>query len=346
MISLERRFKDNQYDNCISLGWFCGTASSLSKLGLRSYSGPFDWCFSHFGGVIDQIENGFKEFMLKENLKIDVVEKKIFHDVKYGFEFRHDIENSFEDEYVQIYEKYMRRVRVFKEMIIRPTTFFRCVRDNEEVVYINNNWARIDELIKSFNSENQIIYVCCSSINGLTDEVKLFVLNSDCYIGEIYEMFDDCPELIAFCDSLIDTNKRQKNIAFDNMVNMEKEAWAYINKCVEENIDDLRLNILETLNVTDEEGFYLWGAGQCGVLLAGYLRDRNVTIRAIVDNQKAGEVCEGIQIKTPDCIEEGAKILIAIVDKGASDSIERQINMLNIRAQIAKIQELVKKFTL
>lgn len=31
-----------QYDNCISLGWFCGTASSLSKLGLRNFSEPFD----------------------------------------------------------------------------------------------------------------------------------------------------------------------------------------------------------------------------------------------------------------------------------------------------------------
>lgn len=34
----------NTYENCISLGWFCGTASAMSMFGLRCFSGPFDWC--------------------------------------------------------------------------------------------------------------------------------------------------------------------------------------------------------------------------------------------------------------------------------------------------------------
>lgn len=58
-----------QYENCISLGWFCGCASSLSKLGLRSASGPFDWYFSDLWAVLEQIENAFKDFMRRENLK-------------------------------------------------------------------------------------------------------------------------------------------------------------------------------------------------------------------------------------------------------------------------------------
>lgn len=41
-----------QYDNCISLGSMCGTASSLSMLGLRNHAGPFDWCISDLGGGI------------------------------------------------------------------------------------------------------------------------------------------------------------------------------------------------------------------------------------------------------------------------------------------------------
>ena len=68
MISLERildRQTDRQYKNCISLGWFCGTASALSKLGLRSHSGPFDWYFSKYSAVLDQIENDFIDFMKK-----------------------------------------------------------------------------------------------------------------------------------------------------------------------------------------------------------------------------------------------------------------------------------------
>ena len=201
-----------QYDNCISLGWFCGTASSLAKLGLRSYSGPFDWCFSQLGGVINQIEDDFKEFMLRENLRIDAADKKIFHDIKYGIDYLHDIEEDFDEEYEEIHEKYIRRVNVFREMIMHPTIFFRCVKDNEEVEYINNNWKYINKLLNSFNPENQIVYVRHAGINELTDKVSFFILDADHYIGKPYEMrhmFDNCQELIAFCDSLIDPNKMQ-----------------------------------------------------------------------------------------------------------------------------------------
>lgn len=40
------------YTNYISLGYFCGVAQDLEKLGLRSYSAPFDWGISSFAGVI------------------------------------------------------------------------------------------------------------------------------------------------------------------------------------------------------------------------------------------------------------------------------------------------------
>lgn len=43
------------FDNCISLGWFCGIASSMSQLGLRSVSGPFDWCYSDYWAVLTQM---------------------------------------------------------------------------------------------------------------------------------------------------------------------------------------------------------------------------------------------------------------------------------------------------
>ena len=125
-------------------------------------------------------------------------------------------------------------------------------------------------------------------------------------------------------------------------MNSGKELWAYLNECVQKNADDLEINILETLNATASEGIYLWGAGQCGILLAGYLKNRNVTIRAIIDSEKSGMVCEGIEIKTPDCIEDGAKILISVVEKEANDSIERQINSMGIRTQVAKFRKLAK----
>lgn len=133
--------REKLFDHCISLGWFCGTASALSKLGLRSRSGPFDWCFSYFWAVMDQIKNGFKEFMRRENLRKDEDKIKNFSDIKYGFYYNHDIKISFEQEYPAIFDKYMRRIDAFMKMIKHPTVFFRCVRDEEEIKYINENWG-------------------------------------------------------------------------------------------------------------------------------------------------------------------------------------------------------------
>lgn len=68
----EKKERD-KYENCVSLGWYCGCASSLSKLGLRSVSGPFDWYFSSYRSVLELIETEFVEFMNRENLEVDFI---------------------------------------------------------------------------------------------------------------------------------------------------------------------------------------------------------------------------------------------------------------------------------
>ena len=50
----------------ISLGCFCGTASAMSKYGLRSFSGPFDWCVSSLSGILHFMENNFTDFLCRE----------------------------------------------------------------------------------------------------------------------------------------------------------------------------------------------------------------------------------------------------------------------------------------
>jgi len=327
----------------VSLGWFCGTASSLSKLGLRSHSGPFDWYFSNFWAVISQIENNFKEFMLKENLEIVDENVKVFRDIKYGFHCNHDVEHDFETEYSKIYARYMQRVDVFKSMIERPTVFFRAVRDDADVEYINNNWEHIDELLKSYNPCNTIVYVCRSGIVGLTKMVKVFDLGIEQYIGKTYEMrhmFDRCPELIEFCSSLISVEKMQENIDFDNKMNAQKATAAYINKCVEENVDGVEQSILETLNATADEGIFLWGAGKYGLALANYLRDRNIAIAGIIDNEKQGEKIDDFAIQAPNILSTNAKIFIAVANKEANKSIAEQIVHMGIDAYVVRFEDL------
>lgn len=340
--SLDRQ-TDRQYENCISLGWFCGTASSLSKLGLRNHSGPFDWYFSHLWAVIAQIENGFNDFMHKDNLEIVDDDVKVFKDTKYGFYCNHDVESNFEDEYPKIYEKYMRRVDTFMCMIKHPTVFYRCVRDYDEVEYINKNWEHIDELLKSFNSNNRIVYVCHSGIKGITDQVKCFDLKIEQYIGKTYEMrhmFDKSKELITFSESLLSVDQMQRNIDFDNQTNAQRATAAYVNKCIEENIDGIDRRILDAFCCTVETGIYLWGAGKYGIPLAKYLCDREVNVQGIIDNKKSGEVCDGFQIISPEAIPFGAKIFIAVLNKDANNSITTQIEQINIGACIVRYEDL------
>lgn len=208
------------YDNCISLGWFCGTASAMSKKGLRSCAGPFDWFFSDFEPVLYQIKTNFSEFMLKENLVEE--NDNFFRDKKFGFYCGHDIKEDFTKEYPAIYQKYSRRANCFMEQIKSPTIFFRCIRDEKEIEYINDNHKSIDELLKAHNENNEIVYLYASWIKGITPEVTSYNLQIGDYIGytkEMRNMFDLC----ELSPNLLSQKQIEINKEFDKKIMIEKE---------------------------------------------------------------------------------------------------------------------------
>lgn len=43
MKKVEQPDNFEEYENVISLGYFCSVASEIERLGLRRHSGPFDW---------------------------------------------------------------------------------------------------------------------------------------------------------------------------------------------------------------------------------------------------------------------------------------------------------------
>ena len=209
-----------KYSNCISLGWFCGTACSLSRLGLRSCAGPFDWYFSHYWSVLSQIENGFCDFMKPENLELDKEDMRghTFVDKRYQFRCNHDIQENLEAEKEIIHQRYAHKADTFQKMIVRPTVFVRCIRDPEEVEYINVNWEYAQKVLKKYNSKNDVIYVYRKGLKGLTDNVTAFSLEINDYVGKKYEMrhmFDSSCELLKLCSGLLDEKTMQKNIAYD-----------------------------------------------------------------------------------------------------------------------------------
>ena len=345
MISLQRT-SGAPYSNCISLGWFCGTASSLSKLGLRSYSSPFDWYFSHYWAVLRQIDDDFQDFMKKENLEVEEDNKTIFNDKKYGFCCKHDVKEDFDAEYDDIYKRYCKRVNAFRKAIVQPTIFFRCIRDQEEVDYINANWDYAEKLLKSYNTENRIIYLYRNGLEGVTEKVQSINLNIDHYIGKTYEMrhmFDKADGLLDLCAGLLPIDLMQKNIDFDIRQNAQKEMVAYVNKCIEEHIDGIDKLILKTMRISKDEGIYLWGAGKLGIPLAHYLKERDVVINGIIDNKSYGKELEGFNIIPFEKVTNEAKIFIAVSNKEANVEIELQILATHPEALIVKYQDLYRE---
>lgn len=258
-----------QYDSCISLGWFCGTASSLSKLGLRNFSGPFDWYCSDFDSVINQIDNEFKDFMKKENLEIVDNNPKIFIDKKYNFYYNHDIKENFEMEYNVIYDKYIRRAQRFIENIKNPTCFFRAIRSEKEIEYIVNNTDYIENTLKRYNSRNVIIYMLLNSMTVLPNNLKWFRLTLEQYNKKIYEMrnmFRQSEELLLFCETLLKTEQIELNKRYDIEKNKLLDFVAEVDYYVRNDIGGIDKKIAVILNLQNNEPFYLWGVESLALL--------------------------------------------------------------------------------
>lgn len=207
------------FDNFISLGWFCGTAASMKKYGLRSFSGPFDWYFNDFYGVLSCIENRFEDFLLKDNLQ-ETENPKSFLDTKYGFVFNHEIKRSLEEDYEIIKDKYNRRIIYFEKRIKERTCFIRTVRNPKELEYIEKNNDYISSIIKRDNIENEIVYLSLKSFNipsGLQKAENIYLLNDDKYRGgreELDKLFDSVPEFLQWCEQHSDKQMRRKNQDF------------------------------------------------------------------------------------------------------------------------------------
>jgi len=152
------------FDNYISLGYYCGVAASMSKIGVRSVSGPFDWYISsEFKGVMNCLENDFAEFLIKDNIEVTCAGMALV-DTKYSFHLGHEIKVSFEEEYKSIYAKYMRRINRFREQIRQKTCFIRAVYNVDELRYIQENQQYINDIIKRSNEDNEIVYVINKNI--------------------------------------------------------------------------------------------------------------------------------------------------------------------------------------
>lgn len=206
------------FDNFISLGYKCKVAASMQKYGLRSFSGVFDWCCSEFKGVIQTMDNDFLDFLNKENLIIMPNPLK-FKDVKSDIIFEHDIKKSFDEDYKQIYAKYMRRIENFRARIKNSTCFIRWVTSQDEITYITENLDYINYVIKRENINNEIIYLVDESLSVSFFPVHYYKIRDIDIVKykdveDLRNLFDSNNELVDFCINNFDESIRYHNMIY------------------------------------------------------------------------------------------------------------------------------------
>lgn len=157
--------------NFVSLGYFCSVALELDRIGLRQESFPFDWLITEsFESVMNLIKNNFNCFLLKENLYQESnISPNYYYDNTCKIHFYHDFNSvdTLDNQYDKIKEKYDKRIERFYNRIKSPTIFIRYCCNKDEIDYIQENRTNIELFLKSFNSENKIIYISDIKNTGL-----------------------------------------------------------------------------------------------------------------------------------------------------------------------------------
>lgn len=312
--------------NCISLGWFCGTAASMNKYGLRGFSGPFDWFNSDLPSVLEQINEGFQDFMSKDNLELVAGAPRTFVDKKYGFMCFHDIKVDFEREYPDIKCRYDRRSARFLEAVKNPSCLLRAVRNEKEVEYINSNSAYISEVVTKYNIDNEVIFLLPDNITEDINEFCFIRLRRE-YGFDSYSlrtMFDSSKEMVNLSRILLPPESILRNQEFDRTDNSSVAAEVY--KMISNN--DIRVleAVVKKLEVEQADGIYIWGAGHHGMAMYKYLTSKGVKINAVVDINAMSLAKPGIPLVTPSEIPKNAKIFIAIASVKYCDEAMEMIS--------------------
>ncbi|HBG65712.1 MAG TPA: hypothetical protein DDW78_04515 [Treponema sp.] len=302
----------SSFTHCISLGCACRMGWSMAAYGLRSFSSPFDWIVSPLGAVLRTIESGFADFMKRENLCPEPENPAVFRDTKYDFVFVHDIQESLEADYEDIRRKYARRASRFLEAAKEPTVFFRYVRDNEEIRYIQENRCRIESTIKKLNPRNEIIFFPPST--GNVNYVSAFST----------PLFDD---KVSF-DAVLPPEKRLQNIRFFLTSNLLKYNPTY--SLIFPPFRDYAAE-----NFLAGKSWFIWGTGRHGDRIKALLQEQGIRIEGFIDSapEKQGkEFCGKTICSWDDVAGEARNLFIAIMDKEAREHIKALVRASDMRS--------------
>lgn len=223
-----------KYDNIISLGFFCSTASELERLGLRRNSSPFDWVLSlDISKVIDLINNEFEGIFNIKYLKQYRSNPSYYVNTKYDIHFYHDFDKykTLEAQLEDIDNKYRRRINKFYEVIKSKTLFVRYISSKEECVYIEENLLEILEVLRRYNQQNDIIFVANDDV--VSNKLEIFNVEVDNEDTVARKFIEKNIQLEKYLTSdIYDSKKREENIKVYDNKEKRKKLLKIPKKCI------------------------------------------------------------------------------------------------------------------
>ena len=213
--NLDRQSDRQTGFNIISLGFFCGVAQELERIGLRNKSFPFDWVISgDFEKVIKLIESNFVSFMQKNDLFQEYsINPQYYYDINNKIHFYHDFNKyqSFDSQFLKIKEKYQWRINRFYDTISHPTIFIRYVSSKKELDFIKVKEHTINDLLKKFNDSNELIYIIDNTLQGTKLSNKVFYVYKDKNDSVARQFLIQKPELENYLRKMTYLSERQIN---------------------------------------------------------------------------------------------------------------------------------------
>lgn len=196
------------------MGHYCNIALELERTGLRTAAYPFDWVITcDFEKVLELVSTNFANFLSKTYLSQEK-NPYFYFDNYYKIHFYHDFDKnikSFDNQLCTIHEKYSRRIKRLFDALKSSALLIRHVTDNKEIEYINANSTNISLLFKSFNKNNEIIYLCNKNSAKLKEDIKCF------YIDEkhLKNPLKGNKSLFHYLIDNVEVDLRSKNIAIN-----------------------------------------------------------------------------------------------------------------------------------
>lgn len=327
------------FDYFVSLGPNCATAASMSKYGLRSFSGPFDWLVTDdLSWVLHYIQTEFKDFLRCDNLEPYQDYRKKFCEKDSGFIFIHE-KSDYRTEFAALKEKYERRIQKFLLAIHKRTCFLRMIINQDQLDYVENHAAYIENTLCKYNSQNKIVFLIKKELKIPENFPFLAYKTQRSYsvtnFNTLRAVFDGNAAFLDFCGENFSGSDLMRNLMFDS------KREFYENQLLEQ-----RYRTLSALSLYDFSKEVLppetiiYGAGKLGQAL--YKKIQPYThVKYFLDRSKYGKEYEGIPVYSLNDLASSEKGLVIVATTYDFEAVKEDIHRKCETLEVASLDDIM-----